>query len=138
MLNAASVRQPLAEAAARLRVEREVVRIMGEGVRGIPPAADAVGERRVHRFRRCVDRGGVPYDKADGGALDHLAPQWRDEDREEDRKGHVIRSHRSTPLTYVANSPARWFAPDARGECSSSRVALCLVMDRTGTARQRE
>src|SRR5207247_8075611 len=73
VLNAASVRQPLAEAATRLRVEREVARIMGEGVRRIPPAADPIGERGVHLRRRCVDRGGIPYDKAGGGRFDHLA-----------------------------------------------------------------
>src|SRR5713101_2434445 len=72
---------------------------MGEGVRRIPPAADPIGERGVHRRRRCVDRGGVPYEKAGGGAFNHLAAQGRGEDREKDRKGHNIRSHHSVPLS---------------------------------------
>src|SRR6266540_4364139 len=101
MLNAASVRQSLAEAATRLRVEREVARIMGEGVRRIPPAADLIGERDVHLRRRCVNRGGVSYEKAGGGAFNHLAAQWRGEDREKDRKGHNVRSHQSVPLCSI-------------------------------------
>src|SRR5262249_29775066 len=117
--NAASFGQPLAEAATRLPVEREVARILGKGVCGIPPAADAVRERRVHLRRRCVDRGGVPYEKAGGGAFNHLGPQWPGEGRDKDRKGPMIRSHRSAPLTYVARSPTRSFAPDAGGELSS-------------------
>src|SRR5258708_14108049 len=104
MVNAAAVRQPLAEAATRLRVDREVARIMGEGVRRIPPAADPIGERGVHLRRRCVDRGGVSYEKAGGGAFNHLAAQWRGEDREKDRKGHNIRSHHLVPLSLESSS----------------------------------
>src|SRR6266571_7311050 len=70
---------------------------MGEGVRRIPPAADPIGDRGVHLRRRCVDRGGVSYEKAGGGAFNHLAAQWRGEEREKDRKGHNIRSHHSVP-----------------------------------------
>src|SRR5262245_33191810 len=104
MLNAASIRQPLAEAATRRRVEREVARIAGEGVRRIPPAPDFIGECSVRLRRRCVDRGGLPYEKAGGGRFDHLAAQWTGEDREKDRKGQYARPHHSVPFRCVAKT----------------------------------
>src|SRR5260221_13601679 len=79
---------------------------MGEGVRRIPPAADSISERGVHRRRRCVDRGGVSYEKAGGGAFNHFAAQWRGKDGEQDRKGHSIRSHHSVPLRFESSSDA--------------------------------
>src|SRR5205809_4942909 len=79
---------------------------MREGVRRIPPAADPIGERGVHLRRRCVDRGGVSYEKAGGGAFNHLAAQWCGEEREKDRKGHNIRSHHSVPLSLEGSSDA--------------------------------
>jgi len=72
VLNAASVRQPLAEAATRPRVDREVARIMEKVWRRIPTSRDPIGERGV-TSRRCVIAARVSYEKAGGGAFNHLA-----------------------------------------------------------------
>src|SRR4029077_13166078 len=98
VLNAASLWQPLAKAATRLRVHGKVARVMGEGVYRIPPAADLVGQGGVHRRRRCVDRGGVPYGEAGGGGFEHLAAHWSDEQRAQDRNDQKMRSHDSVMI----------------------------------------
>src|SRR6266851_653975 len=100
---------------------------MGEGVRRIPPAADSIGERGVHRRRRCVDRGGVSYEKAGGGAFNHFAAQWRGEDSEQDRKGHNIRSH-SVPLSFESSSDAH------RSACCHVRCQVPVFVSAQATA----
>jgi hypothetical protein len=64
---------------------------MGKGVRRIPPAVNLIGERCVHVRWRCVDRGGVPQEKAGAGRFDHFAAPWPGEDHEKNRNGHNVR-----------------------------------------------